>query len=291
VMKVAIIGAAGRMGRWFTRYFSEKGADVVIYDADLESAKEVIKTHRAKLTENLDEAVSKADIVLISVPIAVTLKVILNVLKVAKNGAVVTEISSFKQHLFSHLTHGYRKDVTILSIHPMFGHGAKNLARHRIIVITLRDAENEWRLARELFPEAELTSASVEEHDAAMATVLSLTHFASLVFAAAIPEDIEQIKRLSGTSFKMQMTLAEAVLQEDPQFLASLQIDSVYASKLIDRLVQESEALSKFIKAQDLEKLATRIRALQNKMKKDSRYGMAYSKMYDVIDILLSDDE
>jgi len=130
--------------------------------------------------------------------------------------------------------------------------------------------------------------ASAEAHDSAMATVLSLTHFTNLAFAAALPESgIEKIRQLSGTSFNMQMTLAESILQDDPEFLAALQIDGKYTPVLIGRLVQAAEELLVLIEGKNKDELASKIRSLQKKMKKDPQFEKAYKKMYDIMGILL----
>ncbi|MCL4437131.1 MAG: prephenate dehydrogenase/arogenate dehydrogenase family protein [Thaumarchaeota archaeon] len=287
-MKVAVIGAAGRMGRWFTGYFTEKKMETTIYDIDTKHAEETAAAYKARLAKDLNSAVADADVIIVSVPISATSDIVSQVLKIAKRGAVVAEITSFKQSILPSLKQVKRSDVKILSIHPMFGHGAKSLSGHRIVIVPLRDAAEEADLTRKLFPEAEVISASAEAHDSAMATVLSLTHFTNLAFAAALPDDgIEKIRQLSGTSFNMQMTLAESILQDDPEFLAALQVDGKNTSVLIGRLVQEAEALLALVEGKNKRELAAKIRSLQQKMKKDPEFEKAYKKMYDIMDILL----
>ena len=287
-MKVAVIGAAGRMGRWFTHYFTEKKMETTIYDIDTKHAEETAAAYKAHLAKDLNSAVADADLVIVSVPISATSGIVSQVLETAKRGAIVAEITSFKQSILPSLKQEKRRDVKLLSIHPMFGHGAKSLSGHRIVVVPLRDVEEETDVTRRLFPEAEVISASAEAHDSAMATVLSLPHFTNLAFAAALPESgIEKIRQLSGTSFNMQMTLAESILQDDPEFLAALQIDGKYTPVLIGRLVQAAEELLVLIEGKNKDELASKIRRLQKKMKKDPQFEKAYKKMYDIMGILL----
>jgi prephenate dehydrogenase len=287
-VKVAIIGAAGRMGHWFTRYFTEKKMETTIYDIDSKRAEETAATYNAHFAKDMNRAVADADLVVISTPISVTSAIVSQVLKNVKQGAIVTEITSFKQNILTSLKQENRRDVTLLSIHPMFGHGAKSLSGHRIIVVPLRSVKGDVETTRRIFPEAEIISASAETHDSAMATVLSLTLFTNLAFTAALPEnELEKIRQLSGTSFNIQLTLAESILQDDPELLAALQIDSKYASMLIRRQVQAAEDLLTLIEGKDKTSLTSKIRSLQQKMKKDPYFEKAYRKMYDIMDILL----
>ncbi len=287
-MKVAVIGAAGRMGRWFTQYFTEKKMETIVYDINTKQAQEAAEAYSAYLAKDLNSAVVDADLIVISVPISATFDTVSQVLKSVKPEAIVAEITSFKQRILPSLKQETRGDVKLLSIHPMFGHGAKSLSGHRIVVVPVRDAKEEAEITRRIFPEAEVISTSAEAHDSAMATVLSLTHFTNLAFAAALPDDgIDKIRQLSGTSFNMQMTLAESILQDDPEFLASLQIDGEYTPILLGRMVQEAEDLLALIEEKNKSELASKIRNLQQKMKKDPHFEKAYRKMYDIIDILL----
>ncbi|MEE9586056.1 MAG: prephenate dehydrogenase/arogenate dehydrogenase family protein [Nitrososphaerales archaeon] len=287
-MKAAVIGAAGKMGSWFTRYFTEKGFETNVYDIDREGSKKVAEKYNARQAADLNAAIIDADVVLISVPIPMTPKVVLNVLEVVKDNAVVVEITSFKQNVIGHLKTAERNAVTLLSLHPMFGYGTKSLSGHKMVVVQVKNIEREVAAAQTLFPDAEVIPTTAKKHDEAMATVLALTHFVNFVFASTLPiKDIEKIRRLSGTSFNLQLTLAESILHDDPEFLATLQKDNRYAIRSVNRLVKEAEALRTLVANKDRQELVTRLRSLKKLMKKDKQFEDAYKKMYEMMETLL----
>ena len=66
IKEVAIIGAGGKMGYWFSKYFDKKGVRVSAYDIDLTSLK---PSNNMTIYENYSECVESADLVLVCVPI------------------------------------------------------------------------------------------------------------------------------------------------------------------------------------------------------------------------------
>ena len=46
--KIAIIGSEGQMGKWFSKYFLEKGFEVIAYDSEKEIANKLVT--KAKFT-------------------------------------------------------------------------------------------------------------------------------------------------------------------------------------------------------------------------------------------------
>lgn len=287
-MKVAVIGAAGRMGGWFTRYFIGKGFETVVYDIDREGLRKTAEKYHVDMADNLKGAVADADVTLVAVSLAATAKVVSDVLKKVKRRAAVVEIASLKKDIVRHLKTTGRKDVVVISLHPMFGHGAKSLSSQRMVVVAVKDVEREATAARTLFPEAEVITVTAEEHDETMSTVLALTHFTNFIFASALPwRTIEKIRRLSGTSFNLQITLAESILHDDPGLLATIQIDNRYTAKYLDRFVKESEVLRRLVAEKDKQKMVRKIKTLSAKMKSDPQHKQSYRKMYEIMDILL----
>src|SRR3546814_3153815 len=142
---VAIVGA-GKMGLWFCNYFSKKNNfEVLLYD------KRKIKLDPKKFAGNitvcksLQPCVSKADIVIVCVPIRITVPVINKCTSMMKKGACIVEISSLKLDIFNSLLD--IPDYLIpLSIHPMFGPGAKKLSDTKLLLIPIRNENREQKL-------------------------------------------------------------------------------------------------------------------------------------------------
>ncbi|MFN3622217.1 MAG: NAD(P)-binding domain-containing protein, partial [Nitrososphaerales archaeon] len=74
-MNIAIIGAAGNMGKWFTTYF-KVGNKVKIYDINKKAAEALAKEAGVEHTTTLHQCINGCDIILVSTPIDVTPKII-----------------------------------------------------------------------------------------------------------------------------------------------------------------------------------------------------------------------
>jgi|TARA_B100000315_G_scaffold209733_1_gene205645 prephenate dehydrogenase len=287
-VKVTIIGAAGKMGTWFTRYFVEKGNEVSIFDLNYNKAEEIAKEFNIKNTVNMISVIKEADIILVAVPIDITSEIVARVSKSVKKGAIIVEIASFKEKIINALKKIMENNVVFLSIHPMFGPGAKNLSNSKIIVVTEMDSEKEVKIAKKVFPEANVVSSSAKEHDEAMAIILSFTHFINVTYASILSsKDLKSLRRLSGTTFNLQLTLTESILHDDPEFLTALLLENKYAEKEIRQLVNVTNSLGNLALQNEQEKLKSTLRTLRRTMEKDKGYPTAYQKMYKMIDILL----
>jgi prephenate dehydrogenase len=287
-MRVTIIGGAGRMGCWLAHYFSSGGHEVTVSDINLDKAKALSETTGVKLAKNNVEAVKDADLIVVSTPIQVTPKVINEIASHIRKGAVVAEISSLKSSVVGTMTKiAEFRGVRPLSIHPLFGPGAQKLAGKKIAVIPIIDSETEMKLAKELFPEAVFIAAGAEEHDQAMGLSLSLTYFANMVFASIVgEEDIRTLKRLGGTTFTLQLTLAESVMTEEPTLHAAIQMENEHTSQYLDKFISRASTIKTWITKKDKEKFVAFCNYVLSLLSKDADFTKAYENMYKVLETL-----
>ena len=286
-VKIAIVGGYGRMGRWFTRYFAARGHKVVISGVRLHEAKAFAEEAGVDFAKDNVEAVKDVELVMVSVPIPVTPRVIDEIAPHVKKGAIISEISSLKSGVVKALVEAARLKVRPLSLHPLFGPGAQKLRGRKIAVVPIIDAETETNLAKKFFPEAETVVVNAEEHDRVMALVLSLPHFMNVVFASVIGEEnLETLKRLGGTTFTLQLTLAEGVMTEDPALQATIQMDNEYVSRYLDDFLSKAETVKKWIADKDVEKFTSFCDHVQDLLSKDTAFSKAYKRMYKVLETL-----
>ncbi|KON31369.1 hypothetical protein AC482_00980 [miscellaneous Crenarchaeota group-15 archaeon DG-45] len=232
------------MGAWFARYFSSRGFPTAITDVRGEEAREVASAVGAELKGTNIGAAGDADLVLISVPIPSVGKVVSEVAPHMREGAVLAEVSSVKETTVRALREAAAFGVKPLSIHPLFGPAAESLKGKTIVVVPVIDGDAEAGLAERLFEGAEIVVSEQEEHDRAMAVVLGLTHFMNLAFARVLSEaDIASLKRLAGTTFTVQLAVAEAVVSEEPGLVASLLRENRHTSEYLDRFTAAAEML------------------------------------------------
>lgn len=280
---VAIIGA-GKMGLWFCNYFSKKNNhEVLLYD------KRKIKLDSKKFAGNitvcksLQLCVSKADIVIVCVPIRLTIPVVNKCVSMMKKGSCIVEISSLKMDIFDSLLD--IPDYLIpLSIHPMFGPGAKKLSDTKLLVIPIRNEKREQKLVRSLFKDARIiVIKDPKSHDSIMAVILGMIYYVNLLLANTLSkENITLLKRVSGTTFYLQTLLFESILTDNSSLIASLLADNKQLVKYLKKYNEESARLFEMI-TKNKNMLETRINRIKNGYANKKDIGLSYEKMYSII--------
>ncbi|MFB0551645.1 MAG: prephenate dehydrogenase/arogenate dehydrogenase family protein [Nitrososphaeria archaeon] len=286
-MKVAVIGGAGRMGRWFVRHFINQGEEVVVSDIRRSEAESVAKSTGAKVAENNLGAVEKADLVVVSTPIEATPSLLEEISAGLRSSVMVMEISSLKSKVVPVLERIAERGVKTVSVHPLFGPGVQRLAGERVALIPVSDPGSELRSARRLFPEAEIVVVDVEEHDRAMALTLSLPHFLNIAFASVVgEEDLNVLKKLGGTTFALQLVLAEAVMTEDPDLYASIQMGNLYTVECLDRFADKAGMLKEHVARKDVRVFLQFYADVRSSISKDRDFAVAYERMYRALNAL-----
>jgi prephenate dehydrogenase len=74
-----------------------------------------------------------------------------------------------------------------------------------------------------------------------MATILALPYFMNLVFAKTIPVgNMALLRRLAGTTFTVQLAVAQSVVGESPELIESLINENVFSRDCISKFIDES---------------------------------------------------
>jgi prephenate dehydrogenase len=283
-LEIAIVGAAGKMGSWFTSYFARRGFQVSAYDVNPQTLK---PSDNIRVASSIDESVRSADIVLVSVPVRMTPKVIKECAKSMKAGAVISEISSVKHRTF-HALKQAPSSLRPVCIHPMFGPGASERMEPKVLLMPVRNEEAELKVVHEMFENAAVkVLPDAKAHDMSVATVLGLTYFVNIVFAKVVSAgNISMLKQVSGTTFGLQSLLAESILTNEPDLVVALIRENPYAKKYIRQYLKEASAVAKMASAKDSKKLKADLQKVKSKMQKWQDLQQSYKKMYDIIESL-----
>lgn len=192
---IGVIGGAGQMGGMLARMFQDLGHKVLISDVGTElSANEVARL---------------ADVVVISVPIEVTERVIREVGPHVRPDALLMDITSIKQEpLIAMLA---STQASVVGTHPMFGPGVHSLQGQRVVLCPGRgEAWQQWLTTTLAGRGLQVTVTSAEQHDRAMALVQVLTHFQTQVLGLALS--------------RLQIPLAESLTFTSPAYLMELYV-------------------------------------------------------------------
>jgi prephenate dehydrogenase len=282
LQEIAVVGAGGKMGLWFTSYFAGRRPLVSIYDVNRRSLK---ASGNIRIAGSIKECVKSADLVLVCVPVRLTPKVVAECAKSMKAGAVIAEISSVKHRTFRALAR-VRRDLRPLCIHPMFGPGASESKKYKVLLVPVRNEEAELKTAHEMFENMVVKMLSdAKTHDESIAMVLGLTYFANVVFAKVIAGgNLELLKEISGTTFGLQSLLAESILTDEPDLIVALIRENPFARKYIRHYLKEASATVRLVSTKSSKGLEADLRKVKSRMQKQQDLQQSYRRLYDIIE-------
>jgi prephenate dehydrogenase len=236
-MKVTIIGGAGGMGRWFAGFFRENGVEVRIVDKS-EHTEEIatqigvqfLNTDILKLiegeVERKDEIVD-TDVLLISVPIDITGRVIERLGLKMHDDSLLMDITSVKKMPIEMMDRFTNKGVEILGTHPLFGPTTKSMQGQTIVFVPSRKGPLYERIYG-MFERngARIEVLTAEEHDEIMSVILGLTHFILLSFGITLKNldfDVERSRKFMSPMYEIIMDFVGRLLHQDPHLYAMIQ--------------------------------------------------------------------
>jgi len=226
--RMLVIGGAGKMGSWLSRYFLARGHDVRILDPK--------KDEDLQRAASLEEGVAWADIVVVATPIAITRDVLDDVISLEPRG-LVFDIASIKGPVIDLLRKGAVQGVTICSVHPMFGPDAPSLYDRNVLMCHC-GSDRAVREAMELFEGtgAMILRVGVDEHDELVSFVLGLSHAVSLAFFRTLSDsgfDFQTLERAGSTTFRKQMSTSRDVAFENPELYYDIQNQNPMAGRAL----------------------------------------------------------
>ena len=291
-MRVAIIGGAGRMGRLFARYFIQRGDEVVISDVNWEEAVRFAGSLNAEAVQSNSEAAGSSELIVICTPVMDVPKVVDEIIHDLSESAIVMEISSIKSPVISAMRMVAEAGGRPLSIHPLFGPGAGDPSGERMALIPISDEKYEVELARSIFPNASIIPVDLERHDRIMAFALSLTHLINVVFASMIAEEnIAELKRIGGKTFRMQLLLCESVMMESPDLSAAIQMNNPFAIEYLERFASKYDRLLKYIRGKRKGKFIKFHHEVYSALSRHEDLSDSYRAMYRALRAIGNDGE
>ena len=164
--KIGIVGGSGRMGQWALNLFKNLGYKNLYFSALGDSHKDVEGKTGAKFIKTNKGLAKLCDLVIISVPISSTLKVIDEVGPHLKKRAIFSDFTSVKNEPCKRMA---KYSDNAIGIHPMFKDSVKNL-ENKNLVITPTNPEKQkagTTFLKQMFREAKLKVRvlSPEVHD------------------------------------------------------------------------------------------------------------------------------
>jgi prephenate dehydrogenase len=283
-LRVAVIGA-GKMGRWFVRFFKDKGYSVVVSSRTRSKAEALRDEFGVEAADNYVEAVQGADWILLCVSLDGLEPVLKKIGSHIRSGQAVIDIGSIKE-IPVNLLHKYVKNGITLGTHPVFGPGAKNLEGQNFVLTPVDEEENRFAAEFKGWLEkrgAEVSVLSPRRHDELMALVLGFPHFVGLVAGDALVNcsDFVDAKRVGGASYKLLLTLAGAVAAEEPVFYSNLHMSLPEMEQIEELFLSKVEEWLRLVKTKDCEGFGRKMEEVKERLKElDPDFERYYRLMY-----------
>jgi prephenate dehydrogenase len=287
--RIAVIGGAGKMGRWLSGLLLEDDFRVIIADVDEKSLADAGRRPGIDITTSNIDAVRGADYILLSVPIEGFEEVVREMGPHVPAGKVVIDITSTKERPVE-LMHRYIKEGRVLGAHPLFGPGAASITNKNVVLTPTNDEEAV--LADKITAYLEAKSARVSrmtprEHDETMSLVLGLSHFIALVAADTLlcSGEIKPMATSGSSTYKVLLTLIESVLSEDPELYASLQMNFPRVTDYENLFRKKTGEWADLVAGKDRHEFVERMKALKSRLEKVAPdFVKSYEKMYRIVE-------
>lgn len=223
-MVVTIVGI-GLIGGSIAISLQENGfaTKVIGVDANKEHEKKAIRRYLIDEAMSLEKAVQQSDIIIVSTPVDVMLKVVPGILDLVNDKQVVLEVGSTQEKLLAQLKkHPNRK--RLVATHPMAGTeysgpeaAIPNLftGKYTVIVDKEDSAADAVQIAEQLYQSIEMKIAYLDAtaHDEHTAYVSHISHISSFALALTVLEkekNESKIFELASSGFGSTVRLAKS---------------------------------------------------------------------------------
>ena len=229
---LAIIGWKWEMWKVYNDLFTSLGYKVVL------------ASRSTKLS--IEEAASMADIVMISVPINITTKVIESIAPHLKKTTSIFDITSLKVFPIDAMLR--TRCWEVVWVHPM--HWPSTNINWQTYVFCRWRWTKLYDTLKEVFASkwARIVEITPRQHDDAMAIVQWLTHFTDIAFAKTLEKlwvDIPELLKLQSPAYKLKFDMMWRIMDQDANLYWNIQLANKANLKVLDTFIESSQELVK----------------------------------------------
>ncbi|SES76743.1 prephenate dehydrogenase [Methanococcoides vulcani] len=256
-MKMLIIGGTGGMGQWFTRFFLRHGYEVIVWGSSGKT--EIADQMGVEFATDLDREIREADVVIITVPIDITARVIKETAPKMKQGSLIMDLTSIKAEPVNAMRKYAPEGVEILGTHPMFGPSIPTLQGQIVIMSPTEGRCDKWfPIMHELFEEsgAHIEIIDPQEHDQFVSVVQGLTHFAYITIGTTFKSldfDVSKSRRFMSPVYEIMVDFVGRILGQNPYLYAHIQMKNDQVLKVHEAFINECNVLSDIVREEDTE--------------------------------------
>lgn len=254
---IGIIGGTQGMGGFLARVFEGGGYTVEAMGLDQGApAKEVASRH---------------DVVVVSVPIDVTVKVIEEIAPHVKKGACLVDITSIKKAPLDAMLAHAPEGVDVVATHPMFGPHGIDFDRQKVVLCRGR-GDAAFARIKKLYESfgAETIEATAEEHDAQMALIQVLVHEKTMVLGSVLERlkaDLGRSLQFASPIYRTELAMIGRMFSQHAELYADILTVNPEAPRLSHVFEQEAAHFARAVAMGDRETVVRRFRQVALFMK------------------------
>ena len=254
---VGIIGGKGGMGRLFKKIFQRHGY-------------RVLSASRSTSLSPPDCA-RKSDLLIITVPVAATEKVIKECAPLVKPEGGLLDLTSLKVFPTKLMLAHSRCEV--IGGHPVFGPSVKGLAGQVVVLTPCRGRVWLSRIKRVFREEEALIKISTpKRHDEIMGVVQGLMHFTTITLANTIKDlkiDPQELIAFSSPVYRMRMDFANRILNQDPELYADIELLNDAFLQALKSYEKETKQLADWVRKKNRRRFINSFVAAANYLGKE----------------------
>lgn len=223
---VAVIGAAGRMGRWLCRFLSSEGFNVLANDIDLTGLSDLRSLNPNIELCSLAKCVLMSEVVILSVPINSFESVVKELKPYVRDDHLIIDICSVKK-MPVEIMHKFLDKGIKLGTHPLFGPGSPSIKKKKVVLTPTTNEELsissqivEWLEERGSYS----IIMDPAEHDRVMSTIMGVSHATGLILAKYLNNfDLNTLELLSTPTYNFMVKYSTAILSGNLDLYIQLQ--------------------------------------------------------------------
>lgn len=238
IRHIGIIGGTHGIGQSFSHYFQKKFG----------ATRTIMVSGRASKITNQD-IVKTCDLVIFSVPIAVTEQIILESVPLAREEQIWADFTSIKTFPVEAML---RSKSEVCGLHPMFG-PKNNLVGQKIVFTPARISKESQRSLETLFEDLEIIYSTPQEHDEIMGVVQGLSHFSDFVTGSTIKNlgiDFEKILKFSSPPYQLKLDIMGRMFAQNPELYAQIATQNTQTRKTTEVFFETFGKLKNYVDVQ-----------------------------------------
>lgn len=289
-MRLAIVGATGKLGGWSAAFLSNLGHEVLLLGRRRDALRDVARRVPGSRVADTDD-IRDVDAVITAVPLDAVDSVMEQLGPHVREGQLVVDLSSLKVGPLESATRHIPQAV-YLGVHPMFGSGAVSLAGHNVILTPTDERTREVAAAVRSYIEpmnARVHTMDPVEHDELMSIVLGLPALAVAVAARTILESgrLDEAREMSGTSLELLMALTESMLCQGSELYSMLLSALPDSPQLSARFTESAKHFAGLCETRDRAVLYDEMADMARRLAEtDHAASDAYDRMYAMLEAL-----